>query len=282
MDFNWLSDLPLDDLTGWITRDLVRIIAIVAALVGLHLGARWFFGNIATRAMERSAVRGKLDAAAVQRRTSTLRLTINWALTVLFAFLIIGFVLGELGFNIATLFAAVGVVGIAVGLGAQALVKDVINGLFILIEDQYGVGDIVEVAGVSGEVIDINPRRTVLRDLDGNVHSIPNGTITTSTNMTRGFSRINIDFSVGHDEDIEHVIEVINRVCQEFSEDMADSIITPPAVLRVNALGDRGADIKVLGDVVPASQWSLMGELRRRMKLAFDAEGIEIGYPHRA
>jgi small conductance mechanosensitive channel len=182
---------------------------------------------------------------------------------------------------VTTLVAGFGIIGLGIGLGAQTLVKDVINGMFILVEDQYGVGDVVSIAGVTGVVEEINPRRTVLRDLDGNVHTVPNSAIGVATNMTQQFSRINLDVGVAYEENIDRVIEVINDVCTDLVADYSGDVITPPQVLRVNALADSGVVIKILGDVRIGTQWMLMGELRRRIKNRFDEEGIEIPYPHR-
>src|SRR5690606_21369450 len=128
---------------------------------------------------------------------------------------------------------------------------------------------------------DINPRRTVLRDLGGEVHFIPNSAIVVATNMTMGYSRINLDVRVSYDEDLDRVIPIVNEVCKELMNDCPDDIATPPYVLRVNDLGESAVILKVFGDVRIGEQWRLMGELRRRLKARFDREGIEIPYPHR-
>jgi small conductance mechanosensitive channel len=138
------------------------------------------------------------------------------------------------------------------------------------------------VADIAGLVEDINLRRTVLRDLDGIVHVVPNGEIRVASNFTRGYSRVNLNISVSYGTDLDHAIAVINRVGKELSEDpqWAPLLITPPGVLRVDNLGDSGIDIKILGDTQPIKQWDVMGELRKRIKKAFDEEGIEIPWPH--
>jgi small conductance mechanosensitive channel len=191
-------------------------------------------------------------------------------------------ILSELGIDIGPLLAGAGVIGIAVGFGAQSLIKDLLGGMFILIEDQYNKGDVVKIAGIAGLVEEVNLRRTVLRDLEGIVHSIPNGQITTVSNYTRDWARVKLDISVGYGEDMDHVFKVINRVGKELAEDkyFKDLIKTPPQVLRVQKFGDSGIDIRVLGDVRPMKQWEVTGELRKRLKKAFDDEGIEIPWPH--
>jgi small conductance mechanosensitive channel len=198
---------------------------------------------------------------------------------------VLGFftILPELGVNIGPLLAGVGIAGIAVGFGAQSLVKDIISGTFILIDNQYGKGDVVEVAGKTGVVEDIGLRRTVLRDLDGIVHYVPNGEIGVSSNMTQEYSRVNLNVSVSYAEDLDRVMQVINEVGEELAadEDWKEIIISPPRSLRVDSFGDSGVEIKILGDVQPIRQWEVMGELRRRLKRRFDEEGIEIPFPHR-
>jgi small conductance mechanosensitive channel len=197
---------------------------------------------------------------------------------------VLGFftILPELGVNIGPLLAGVGIAGIAVGFGAQSLVKDIISGTFILIDNQYGKGDVVEVAGKTGVVEDIGLRRTVLRDLDGIVHYVPNGEIGVSSNMTQEYSRVNLNVSVSYAEDLDRVMQVINEVGEELAadEDWKEIIISPPRSLRVDSFGDSGVEIKILGDVQPIRQWEVMGELRRRLKRRFDEEGIEIPFPH--
>jgi len=183
---------------------------------------------------------------------------------------------------IGPVLAGFGVAGIAVGFGAQYLIRDLIAGIFILWENQYRVGDVARVADIWGLVEEVNLRKTVLRDLDGAVHHVPNGEIRVASNFTRHFSRVNLDVSVSYGTDLDHAISVINRVGQELAgdENWRERIRTVPQVLRVNKLGDSGIDIKILGEVKPLEQWAVTGELRLRLKKAFDAEGIEIPWPH--
>ncbi|MBI2868874.1 MAG: mechanosensitive ion channel family protein [Chloroflexi bacterium] len=190
--------------------------------------------------------------------------------------------LSEIGLDIAPILAGVGVVGIAIGFGAQSLVKDFISGFFIVMENQYRKGDVVKVADISGLVEDVNLRRTMLRDLDGIVHVVPNGEIRVSSNFTKQWSRVNFNISVSYGTDLEKAMAVINRVGKELAEEpaWADSLKTPPRALRVDKLGDSGIEIKVLGETKPMRQWDVMGELRLRLKKAFDQEGIEIPWPH--
>ncbi len=196
--------------------------------------------------------------------------------------LVIFMIMSELDIAIGPILAGFGVAGIAVGFGAQYLIRDLIAGVFILIENQYRVGDVVKVAGIIGLVEEINLRKTILRDLDGIVHHVPNGEIKVASNYTRHFARVNLDISVSYDTDLDYAIEVINRVCQEMAEEEQWSKVlrSVPKVLRVNKLGDSGIDIKIIGDVKPLEQWNVMGQLRLRIKKEFDKLGIEIPWPH--
>jgi small conductance mechanosensitive channel len=152
----------------------------------------------------------------------------------------------------------------------------VINGVFILVENQYGKNDVVTIGGVTGLVEDINLRRTTLRDLDGTVHFVPHSQVEVASNWTKGYSRVNLDVAVTYESDLDRVIEVINGVGRELAADpaFAARIKEPPHVLRVDGFIDGGINLKVVGDTAPIEQWTVMGELRLRLKRAFDAEGI--------
>ncbi|SVC12570.1 uncharacterized protein METZ01_LOCUS265424, partial [marine metagenome] len=175
-----------------------------------------------------------------------------------------------------------GIAGIAVGFGAQYLVRDLIAGVFILAENQYRTGDVVTVAGTSGLVESINLRRTVLRDLDGQVIVIPNGEISVAFNKTKYWSRVNLDIGVAYKEDVDRVVEVLNEVGEEIAADpyYGLMLITPPQVLRLDSLDDSAVTFKMLGDCKPMKQWEITGEMRKRIKIRLDNEGIEIPFPH--
>ncbi|MDD5648382.1 MAG: mechanosensitive ion channel family protein [Dehalococcoidia bacterium] len=191
-------------------------------------------------------------------------------------------ILSELGIDIGPMLAAAGVVGIAVGLGSQKLIGDLINGTFIMLEDYYSIGDVVQVAGLSGQVEEVSIRSTILRDLDGVVHIIPNGEVKIASNFTRNWSRVNINIPVSYNENLDKVISVLNKVGMQLSKDKhyGNMIITPPQVLRVDNFGDSAIEIKMLGETKPVKQWDVAGELRKRIKEAFDEENIEIPWPH--
>ncbi|MDD4858612.1 MAG: mechanosensitive ion channel [Dehalococcoidales bacterium] len=217
----------------------------------------------------------------VKKRTDTLLGIFLGVGKILIVIMIVFMILSELTIPIAPIMAGFGIVGIAVSFGAQYLIRDIIAGIFILMENQYRVGDVVKIADVSGLVEEVNLRKTVLRDLDGIVHHVPNGEIRVASNLTRHYSRVNLNISVSYNTDLDHAIDVINRVCREMAaeEKWAKVIRTTPKVLRVDKLGDSGIELKIIGDVKPIEQWNVMGEMRLRLKKAFDAEGIEIPLP---
>lgn len=192
-------------------------------------------------------------------------------------------ILSELGINITPILTGAGIAGLAVGFGAQNLVRDIIAGVFVLLENQYSKGDVIEIGGKTGLVEDINLRRTVLRDLDGIVHTIPNGEVTTASNFTQKFSKINLNIGVAYETNLDHAIKVINKVGEEMAKDKEykEKIKEAPNVLRVDDLGDSAIELKIVGTTKPIEQWAVMGELRKRIKEAFDKERIEIPYPHR-
>ena len=222
-------------------------------------------------------------AIEVKKRIDTLSHVIYRTLLFVVLAVVVVTILPEFGVNAAALIAGLGLFGLAVGFGAQNLVKDIINGTFILVENQYGVGDVVTVGGITGVVQDINLRRTILRDMDGVVHSVGHGQVDITSNWTKSFSRVNLNVAVSYTTDLDRAIEVINGVGKELAEDpmYKGRIIDAPHVLRVDAFAESGIELKIIGDTAPIEQWTIMGELRLRLKKAFDAEGIEFPFPHR-
>ena len=264
----------------WFMDTGIRIIIIIAVALALFFISKFIIPPLIKRFIARRMA--EEEETEINKRTATLSSILVSVTGIFIAILAILTILPEFGVNIATLIAGLGIGGLAIAFAAQNLVRDFITGFFILLEDQYRVGDAVTVAGVSGLVEEIGLRLTIIRDLDGIVHSIPNGKVDIASNMTKKFSRVNLDISVGYGEKLEQVMEVINAVCKEMAEDpkWKPDLITTPAVVRVNKLGDSGIDIKVMGDTKPSRQWDVMGELRLRIKTTFDEKGIEIPWPH--
>jgi len=191
-------------------------------------------------------------------------------------------VLGELGIAIAPLLGAAGVVGLAIGFGAQSLVKDYFTGIFLLLENQLRQGDVVEVGGKSGIVEEVTLRYVQMRDYYGNVHYVPNGAITTVTNMTRGYARAVIDVGIAYQEDIDQALKVMYDVGTELCADptFSSKILEDIEIAGVNEWGDSAVILRCRFKVIPIKQWSVRREYLRRLKYAFDAAGIEIPFPH--
>jgi small conductance mechanosensitive channel len=269
-----------ENMIEWLQNHGIRIALIILLGAILYIIVR----KIVPRLVRRTITLRMKDKpeSAITKRSRTISFVITNTLGVLIGVIVLFTVLADVGVNIGPALASLGILGLAVSFGAQSLIKDLINGLFILMENQFGIGDVVRVGGIAGLVEEINLRRTVLRDLDGIVHYVPNSEIGIASNFTKEYSRVNMNISVGYNEDLDRVIEVINRVCNTMAQEKEwkDKIIKTPQVLRVDALGDSGIDIKILGDTKPIMQWDIMGELRKRIKREFDNEGIEIPWPH--
>lgn len=193
-------------------------------------------------------------------------------------------VLGELGIDLGPLVAGAGIVGIAVGFGAQNLVRDFISGIFMLIEDAYGVGDVIDAGPATGTVEGVSLRTTRLRDIDGNVWHIPNGVIARVANKSQDWSRAVIDVQVSYQTDTDHAVSVIKKVADTTWQDpdWSPEILDEPEVWGVESLAPDGVTIRLVVKTKPLSQWKVGRELRARVKQAFDAEGIEIPFPQRA
>ncbi len=223
---------------------------------------------------------GELTREVVRRKT--LRAVADSVLKV--AILTLGglFLLSNLGFNVTALLAGAGVVGLAISFAAQNLIRDFINGFFILLEDQYGVGDIVLLNGVGGQVERFNLRLTVLRDLEGRVHFIPNSEVRQVTVLTQEWSRAVVDVGVAYKEDLDRVLAVFRDEVERFYGDpeWRERFTDAPEVLGVQDLGQSAVLIRVLFNTKPAQQWAVAREFRRRIKNRLDREGIEIPYPH--
>ena len=270
-----------------VVRDFVfPVVVIMLVAFVLVRASRLFIHGIVKALMDREATEGtaqELSAVELQKRMDTLD-GLGANVVQFFIVIIAGLmVLRSFGLDIGPAVAGLGVVGVAVGFGAQNLVRDYLNGALILIENQFGKGDVVRAAGVAGSVEDFTLRRTTLRDLDGVVHTIPNGEIRVASNMTRVWSRINEDVTVAYGTDIDKAIEVVDRVGAEMAGDphWKRRVLEAPRVERVAALAEYGVTLKVLGTVRAADQWAAAGDFRKRLLAAFKSHGIEIPRPQR-
>ncbi len=224
-----------------------------------------------------------LEALERAKRAKTLGSVVRNVTTAVVSAIAVLMVLRELRIDIAPVLAGAGIVGLAVGFGAQTLVRDIISGFFLILEDQVRVGDVAAINGTGGLVEAINLRTIVLRDIEGTVHIFPNGAITTLANRSKDFSYYVIDVSVAYGEDTDRVAEVLRRIGGELQQDerFGPFILEPLEVMGVDAFGESAVLLKVRIKTMPLKQWEVGRELRRRIKKAFDSEGIEIPYPQR-
>ena len=281
-----LSDDLRDQLLAWFRDPVLPIVLIVVIGLVVIRVARLFVHGVVKALLDRETTEGtaqELSAVEIRKRMDTLE-TLGTNVIRLFVFLIaLVMILGELDLDIGPAIAGLGVVGIAVGFGTQSIVRDYFTGALILIENQYSKGDVVTIAGVSGTVEDFSLRRTTLRDLDGIVHTVPNGDVKVASNRTRVWARINQDVTVAYGTDIENATKVVNDVGMAMAADpeWRRRVMEPPHVERIEALGEYGITIKVLGLVRATEQWAASGELRKRLLAAFATHGIEIPRPQR-
>ena len=245
--------------------------------------AQHFSGKLIQRVIEKLVRHGKQTKVAEEKRKNTLFQVMSGAAYILIWIVALLMILSELGIAIGPLLAAAGVAGLALGFGGQYLIRDLISGMFILLENQYRAGDVVCFDKTCGLVESMTLRMTTLRDLSGTVHHVPHGEVHTVSNLSKGYSRVNLDVRVAYDSDLDHVIEVVNKVGTELAEDTKwkEHILKAPEFLRVDEFGDSAIIIKILGDTTPIMQWDVAGELRKRLKIAFDKEGIVIPFPQR-
>jgi len=274
-----MPELSWATVVTWLIDHGIRILIIAAVGTVLWFALNKFLPPVVGRLMATTKGESK---EGIKKRRDTLVGVLTGVGRVFIVIVAVMMILDEAGVPIASALVGLGIAGLAIGFGAQYLIRDLIAGMFIILENQYRVGDVARVADVAGLVEEVTLRKTVLRDLDGIVHHVPNGEIRIASNFTRHYARVNLNVSVAYGTDLDHAISVINRVGKELAEDgkWRKVIKSPPQALRVDNLGDSGIDIKILGDVKPMEQWAVMGELRLRLKKAFDAEGIEIPWPH--
>ena len=265
-------------LAGWLLSRGLRVVAIaLLAFTAVRVVAA------AVDRLERhlTSTAGRVPDAHT-KRARTLCVLARRALDAVVATVAVLMILRELGLDVTPILAGAGVIGLAVGFGAQTLVRDVISGVFMVLEDQIRVGDVAVIDGTGGMVESLGLRTTVLRDLSGVVHVFPNGSITRLSNMTKEFSYAVLDVGVAYKEDTDKVVAVLQAVGRDLCEDAAFSpdILAPLEVLGVDAFGDSQVTIKIRIKTLPLQQWRVGRELRRRIKKAFDAQGIEIPFPH--
>ena len=284
MNFSWDNVEPL--LVSYGTSIGMAVLHIAVILIGGWIAVRFSkkaigkMGAIMTRLAREDA---DLSQAAAEKRVATLTGLLSTIARVSIWSIVVIVVLTEVGVDIAPILAGAGIAGLAVGFGAQNLVRDVISGFFILLEDQVRVGDVAVINGTGGLVEQISFRTITLRDLGGVVHVFPNGSISTLSNMTKSWSAAVLDIGIAYEHDTDQVITIMNEVFEDLQRDpeFAARIMTPIEIFGVDTFGDSAVTIKARIKTQPGQQWGVAREYRRRIKHAFDAKGISIPFPQR-
>ncbi|WP_434515119.1 mechanosensitive ion channel family protein [Dechloromonas sp. ARDL1] len=252
----------------------------IALILMLTLLAQHLINRFAPRFRE--AIASRQESTAGAQRVRTLSRVLRYALTVALTVISTLLILGEFGISVAPLLGAAGVAGIAIGFGAQSLVKDYFTGFFLLLENQISIGDVIEAGGKVGAVEELTLRYLRLRDYSGNVHFIPNGQISIVTNMSVGFAYAVIDLSIAYSEDTDRVVEVIKEVGKEMRKDanFGPRIFGDLEIAGIDQWADSSVIIRCRFQVMPNEQWSVRREFLRQAKHAFDRNNIEIPFPH--
>ena len=273
--------MSLSNFTG---NQAAQILITVVVAIVVQIIARKSISGIVKRIIRSHKYASHSDEEKREKTLSTIFRTASAVIIWVIAGIVI---LSQLHVNIAALMTGAGLLGIVVGFGAQSSIQDFLAGLFIIAENQYRVGDIVTLrasgADYSGIVEDITVRITRLRDLDGNLHIIQNGSASVVSNLSFGYANVNIDIGVAYEADIDKVEKVMNQVGKTMKEDQewGEMIVDPIHFLRLDSFADSAVVVKALGKVEPAKQWDVAGEYRRRLKVAFEKEGISIPFPQR-
>lgn len=255
-------------------------VIIVATWLALHF-SRVLVRSLVRLAFQRETTDGTakdLTAPEVRERSDTLAGQFGDVLRIVILVVAFLTVLTTLRIDIGPALAGLGVLAVALSLGGNLVIRDFLNGAFILIENQYGVGDVVSIAGVTGKVEHLSLRRTTLRDLDGTVHVVPNGQITVASNLTRVWAAVHLDIGVALGTDVARAMAVIDEVGRAFAadEEWRSRVLQTPRAVRVEHIGESGITVKVLGSVRAADRWAAAGEMRRRILGAFKEAGIDV------
>ena len=274
--------VPSSEFLIGVGASIVRTLFILlAAFIATKIVGRLVrvFGDRVRESIQEDRGKSRIEQEKrVETLSRVLRLTVDIAIWIIAAMM----ALKEIGYDIGPLIAGAGVVGLAIGFGAQNLVRDVITGLFLLLENQVRVGDVAVINGQGGLVEEVNLRTLVLRDLEGTVHVFPNGAITALSNRTRGYSCYVFDIGVAYKEDTDRVTELIKSVSAELKADpnLGPSMLDEIEVLGVDKFADSAVILKARVKTKVGDQWKVGREANRRIKKLFDAEGVEIPFPH--
>jgi small-conductance mechanosensitive channel len=271
----------LDFTIKWVLGPGLRIVLILLlGWAAIHVGLIFIQRSLSLTLHDT----GKNAVADIQiaKRRNTLSVLFVTVLRVAVVILAALMVFRELNFEIGPILASAGIVGLAVGFGAQSLVKDVISGAFIVLERQFSVGDVVKIGDRSGVVESLGLRTTILRDMEGTAHIIPNGKIEVVSVMTKDWSQFVLDVDVAYDTDLDKAIETIQKVLNDYAEEFPSNVLGKPQVLGVESFGDNSVKIRSTLKTAPSKQWDAGRIIRRRVKSEFDRLGIEIPFQQNA
>ncbi len=285
MEKFWSQDFwsaALDSITAWMVKDFPGLLIIVVLYFIVIKVISVFMAKLKKNLINRTEKGDTPHKDESIKRINTLTDIIHKTASIALLLVFLMLLLQKFGINIGPILASVGVLGLAIGFGAQELVKDFISGFFILLENQVRTGDVAIINGTGGLVEQIELRTITLRDFSGTVHVIQNGKINTLSNMTKDWSAMVFDIGVAYKEDTQKVMDVIKEVGDELANDpdFKSDIIEPMEVFGLDQFGDSAIVIKARLKTKPIKQWSVGREYRKRLKYAFDQQGIEIPFPH--
>jgi len=265
-------------ILAWLQTSGLKIAAIIIlGIVAQFLIAKTSKSILSATINKHFAAKDRSDTGK-EKRINTINQVMTKTTGIILFLIILLMVFIELGINVTPILTGAGIVGIAVGFGAQDMVKNLFHGIFILVEDQYSEGDVVTLSGITGTVEDFDLRKTILRDLDGTQHHIPNGEITIASNRTKGWSGINLNIGVAYSTDLKKLKQIVDELGQELAK--KDSVVKAPELVGVEEFADSAIVVKILGRTKPGSQWEVTREFRQLLKDKFEDENIEIPYPH--
>ena len=272
----------LSSTTDWVIKELPGIIIMVIALLIILRVARFSISRLKKALIRKAEKDETVDESEAEKRIDTLTGILLGALRIVLYTVFCIMLLGKFGIDIGPLLASAGILGLAVGFGAQELVRDYISGFFILLEDQLRAGDVAIINGTGGLVENIGLRTISLRDFSGTVHIFQNGKISSLSNMTKAWSAMVFDIGVAYKENVDQVMEIMKQVGDELQNDekYGPNIIEPIEVFGLDSFGESALVIKARLKTKPIQQWTIGREYRRRLKIAFDAQNIEIPFPH--
>ena len=272
----------LSSATDWAVNELPGIIILVIALIIVFRVARFFVSRLKKVLIKRAEKDETVDTSEAEKRINTLTGIVHGAVRIVLYTIFIIMLLSKFGINVGPVLASAGILGLAIGFGAQELVRDYISGFFMLLENQVRAGDVAIINGTGGLVERIELRTISLRDFSGTVHIFQNGKISALSNMTKDWSAMVFDIGVAYKENVDQVMEIMKQVGDELQNDdeFGPDIIEPIEVFGLDSFGDSALVIKARLKTKPIQQWTIGREYRRRLKIAFDAQNIEIPFPH--